>query len=94
VEEMLEIGERRLNMMRVFNAAEGIDGRQDKLPEKFLDKPLKGGPTDGWKVDKPELEEAIAEYYRQSGWNEKTGIPTRDTLNRLGLDWVVDKLKL
>ena len=28
--------ERRINMMRAFNAREGIDSRQDKLPEKFF----------------------------------------------------------
>jgi aldehyde:ferredoxin oxidoreductase len=94
MEEALEIGERRLNMMRAFNAAEGIDGRQDRLPEKFVEKPLKDGPTDGWKVDKAALKEAISEYYRQSGWDETTGVPTRDTLSRLGLDWVADKLAL
>ena len=92
--EALEVGERRLNMMRSFNAAEGIDGRQDQLPVKFVENPLKDGPTAGYKVDKDDLQGAIAEYYRQSGWDEKTGLPTRDTLNRLGLDWVADKLEI
>jgi len=94
IEELLEVGERRLNMMRAFNAREGIRRDQDKLPEKFFQKPLKGGPTDGWKVDKAEFENALTEYYRQCGWDEETGIPTRDTLMRLGLDWLADKLEL
>lgn len=37
IEELLTVGERRLNMMRAFNAAEGINRNQDKLPEKFFD---------------------------------------------------------
>ncbi len=94
MEELLTVGERRLNMMRAFNAAEGIDRDQDQLPKKFFDKPLAGGPTDGWKVDKAEFENALNEYYRQCGWDEKKGIPTRDTLTRLGLDWIADKLEL
>jgi aldehyde:ferredoxin oxidoreductase len=94
LEELLEVGERRLNMMRAFNAREGISRDHDKLPEKFFQKPLKGGPTDGWKVDKAEFENALTEYYRQCGWDEETGIPTRDTLTRLGLAWVADKIEL
>ena len=93
MEELLTVGERRLNMMRAFNAAEGISRNQDQLPEKFFNKSLKGGPTDGWKVDKAEFETALNEYYRQCGWDEKKGVPTRETLTRLGLDWVADKLE-
>jgi aldehyde:ferredoxin oxidoreductase len=81
-------------MMRAFNAREGISRDHDKLPEKFFQKPLKGGPTDGWKVDKAEFENALTEYYRQCGWDEETGIPTRDTLTRLGLAGVADKIEL
>ena len=92
VKEALEVGERRLNMMRAFNALNGIDSQHDRLSDKFVNKPLHGGPSDGWHVDKAALESAITEYYHQSGWNEKSGIPSRDTLNRLGLDWVADKL--
>ena len=94
VEELLEVGERRLNMMRAFNAREGIDRTQDTLSEKFFQKPLKGGPSDGWKIDKAEWEAALDEYYRQSGWDVKTGTPTRQTLERLGLGWVADKIGL
>jgi aldehyde:ferredoxin oxidoreductase len=91
MDELLAVGERRLNMMRAFNAREGISRDQDKLPEKFFLKPLEEGPTEGWKVDKTEFENALTEYYRQCGWDEKSGIPTRDTLTRLGLDWVMNK---
>lgn len=91
MDELLEVGERRLNMMRAFNAREGITRRQDTLPDKFF-KPLQGGPTDGWKVDKAVFDKALTEYYRQCGWDEENGNPTRDTLTRLGLDWVADKV--
>jgi aldehyde:ferredoxin oxidoreductase len=45
-------------------------------------------------VDKAEFDNALTEYYRQCGWDEATGNPTRDTLARLDLDWVADKLEL
>jgi aldehyde:ferredoxin oxidoreductase len=94
IEELLEVGERRLNMMRAFNAREGITREQDTLPEKFYQRPLEGGPTEGWKVDKTEFDNALTAYYCQCGWDEATGNPTRDTLTRLGLAWVADKLEL
>ena len=94
IEELLAVGERRLNMMRSFNAREGINRNQDTLSEKFFQKALKGGPSDGWKVDKAEWEAARDEYYRQSGWDVTLGTPTRRTLERLGLGWVADKVGL
>jgi aldehyde:ferredoxin oxidoreductase len=92
IEELLTVGERRLNMMRAFNAREGISRNQDVLSEKFFQKALKGGQSDGWKVDKNEWEAARDEYYRQSGWDVKSGTPTRETLKKLGLEWVAEKV--
>ena len=94
IEELLEVGERRVNMMRAFNAGEGITREQDALSEKFFMRPLQGGPTDGWKVDQAAFEKALTEYYRQCGWDEEPGNPTRDTLTRLGLDWVADRMDI
>ena len=91
MEELLRVGERRVNMMRRFNAREGIAADQDTLPEKFFTTPLQGGISDGWKVDRPEFETARSEYYRQCGWDETTGIPTPETLERLGLSWSLEK---
>jgi aldehyde:ferredoxin oxidoreductase len=93
IEELLAVGERRVNMMRAFNAREGINRHHDNLPKKFFT-PLKGGPSDGWKIDQTEFDNALNEYYRQSSWNIETGIPTRETLERLELEWLADDLKL
>jgi aldehyde:ferredoxin oxidoreductase len=91
IAELQEVGERRLNMLRAFNAREGIDRRQDKLPEKMFKKALIGGPSDGIKVDKAEWEAALDEYYRQNDWDEN-GVPSRAKLTALGLGWVADQL--
>ena len=89
VEELVEIGERRLNMMRVFNAREGLDRAADRLPAKFF-RPLTGtGPSAGVALDRAEIEGALDEYYRLAGWDGGTGNPTPDTLARLGLEWAV-----
>jgi aldehyde:ferredoxin oxidoreductase len=86
-DELQKVGERRLNMMRAFNAREGIDRQADVLPEKLF-KPLKGGVSDGWKLDRDEVEAALDKYFELCGWDIKTGIPTRDKLDELDLDWV------
>ena len=94
VSEQLEIGERRLNMMRAFNAREGIDKTFDTLPEKFFKTPLLSGPSKGLCLDKDEFNNALKEYYQQSGWDAETGNPTKATYHRLGLEWVAQQLNM
>lgn len=91
IDELQTLGERRLNMMRAFNAREGIDRKQDVIPEKLF-KPLKGGVSDGWKLDHDEIDAAMDKYFEFSGWDVKTGIPTRAKLEELDLGWVADQL--
>jgi aldehyde:ferredoxin oxidoreductase len=74
-------------MMRAFNAREGIDRRADVLPEKLF-KPLQGGVSDGWKLDRDEVEAALDTYFELCGWDVNTGVPTAEKLAELGLEWV------
>lgn len=92
LDELQTLGERRLNMLRAFNAREGIDRKQDKLPEKFFKKALKGGMSDGWKVDRDEFETALDSYFELAEWDIETGVPTEAKLKQLGLGWVADQL--
>jgi aldehyde:ferredoxin oxidoreductase len=88
LDELLEVGERRLNMMRAFNARLGLDRQADRLPAKFF-KPLTGtGPTAGMALVPEEIEAAKDEYFRLAGWDVQTGNPTPETLARLGLEWI------
>ncbi|MEP7357186.1 MAG: aldehyde ferredoxin oxidoreductase C-terminal domain-containing protein, partial [Anaerolineales bacterium] len=90
LEEMMTIGERRLNMMRVFNAREGLTRKEDKLPKKFF-KALAGtGPTAEVALSQEELTQAQDMYYELSGWDAVTGNPTAETLRRLDLvEWAL-----
>ena len=81
--ELEKVGERRINMMRAFNAREGFDRGNDLVPEKLF-KPLKGGASDGWKLDQAELAAAMENYYQLTGWDKKSGNPTREKLEELG----------
>jgi aldehyde:ferredoxin oxidoreductase len=92
-DELQLVGERRVNMMRAFNAREGFDRKNDILPEKLF-KPLKGGVSDGWKLDRSEVEGAMDKYFEFCGWDLKTGNPTRAKLEKLDLGWVADQLEI
>lgn len=84
--ELMKVGERRLNLLRVFNAREGFDRKQDVLPGKFF-KPLAGtGPTVGVAIDPNEFEAALDLYYALMGWGSD-GCPTRAKLIDLGVEW-------
>ena len=48
--ELMKVGERRLNLMRAFNAREGFTREHDVLPPK-LAQPKEGGPSDGMFID-------------------------------------------
>jgi len=88
VAEILEVGERRLNMMRAFNARQGFTREDDTLPKKFF-KPLQGkGPSAGmaWKAE--ELEKIKDVYYTLAGWDLATGNPTPKKLEALQLGWI------
>lgn len=91
LDELMQVGARRLNLMRTFNAREGLDRKDDKLPKKFF-KALGGsGPSAGVALTEGEIETAKDEYYRLAGWTNN-GTPTPDTLRKLDLEWAVDHL--
>jgi aldehyde:ferredoxin oxidoreductase len=90
--EFMLLGERRINMMKAFNAREGFDAKDDMLPERlFEDALVNEGRGSGRKVDRKNFLEMRDEYYRLSGWDEKTGNPTDTKYRELGLGWLCDK---
>ena len=94
LERLQHIGQKRLNLMRAFNAREGLSREQDYLPQKLFKKALKGGISDGIILEQEELDQAMDSYFSQAGWDVSTGIPTRNTLESLDLGWVADDLGL
>lgn len=87
LDELMTVGERRLNMLRAFNAREGIGRDADKMTRR-LHKMLEEGPSAGKQVTAEEVERAKDIYYQMAGWDGQTGYPKPETLTRLGLDWI------
>jgi len=92
LDELMQVGERRLNLLRAFNVREGIGREADTLPKKFFNHPLQGGKSEGQTLDYDRWREAIDTYYEMCGWDVQTGYPTREKLESLGLDWVAEML--
>jgi len=88
IDELMAVGERRLNLFRTFNAREGLDRKDDKLPKKFFKQLQGAGPTAGIALTHEEIESALDEYYKLAGWT-KNGIPTQPTMERLDIAWAL-----
>ena len=88
--DLLEIGDRIATLRIAFNLREGMRNVDFKVPGRILgDPPLKKGPTAKVTVDN---ETQVRDYLAAMGWDPQTGVPTRQCLERLGLDFVAEEL--
>jgi benzoyl-CoA reductase subunit BamB len=75
-EGLKEVYRRNRNLLRAVNVRRGLRRADEKPPE------------DHWKKRFPELEEKLLDaYYKFKGWNND-GIPTKEELDKLGLNYV------
>jgi aldehyde:ferredoxin oxidoreductase len=93
VEELLTAGERIVNMERLYNVRLGLSRADDRLPARFAEEPLAVYRLDGEAAIPVHVglvrdhEAMLDRYYSLRGWDEN-GVPTPETLARLGLnDW-------
>ena len=75
------VGERIWNLEKQFNLAAGLTAKDDDLPPRLKTEAAKTGPAKGMVS---QVEKMKPEYYKIRGWDEQ-GVPTKDTLARLGL---------
>ena len=81
MESMAALGERIWNMERLFNNAAGFTAKDDDLPPRLKTEPAKTGPAKGLVNG---IDKMRPEYYKVRGW-DANGVPTKETLARLGL---------
>ncbi|MFX1303271.1 MAG: aldehyde ferredoxin oxidoreductase family protein [Promethearchaeota archaeon] len=79
-------GERLFNLARIYNIREGLTRADDTLPDRLLNEPMPEGPAKGQTVN---LDPLLDAYYQIRGW-DKNGIPTKEKLKELGLDWAIN----
>ena len=80
IKDLLRVGERIVNLERIFNMRMGFTGKMDTLPERFMSQPLPDGKAKGSIV---ELDQMLSEYYKERGWYK--GIPCKNKIKELEL---------
>jgi aldehyde:ferredoxin oxidoreductase len=91
--ELETIADRIASLVRSINILEGLSRRDDNLAPRTMEEPLKGeGPSKGQYITQEMLNGMLDEYYKLRGWDIETGVPLRDTLRRLDLDDVENRL--
>lgn len=84
-QKFLLVGERIINVTRLFNIREGLGSKDDILPERLMKEPHTSGTSKGKLLTKEMLEEMLKEYYGLRGWEEATGRPKEEKLRQLEL---------
>ncbi len=90
--EIMKVGERIYNLMRAYLVREGFTREDDDYPSRFYSEPIPDGPTKGASLSRDTIAKLLDVYYDMVGWDKETGIPTKEKLVELGLDYVVDEL--
>jgi aldehyde:ferredoxin oxidoreductase len=102
-DDLLEIGERIVNLERLYNVRQGLSRAADRLPRRFLEEavPLyafERDPETGRMRQSAEpvsharlydFEAMLDRYYRLRGWSQE-GVPLPETLRRLDLEEVLE----
>jgi aldehyde:ferredoxin oxidoreductase len=79
-QDLLKIGERIVNLQRMFNLKQGLNPKRDDwLPGRFFQPHKTGGAAGKF----PPLREMLEEYYKVRDWPD--GIPSEAKLRELGL---------
>ncbi|MEM0007402.1 MAG: aldehyde ferredoxin oxidoreductase family protein [Candidatus Bathyarchaeia archaeon] len=94
-DELNLIADRVYNLIRAFWIREygrNWSREMDFPPARWFEEPLTKGNLKGAKLDRAKYEVMLNMYYRKRGWDER-GIPTKTTLEKLGLKDVAKQLK-
>ncbi|MCL5986561.1 MAG: aldehyde ferredoxin oxidoreductase family protein [Actinobacteria bacterium] len=81
--ELFKLGEKRINMYKLFALREGVTKEDDMLPDRLFE-PIENGPKKGIKINKDNFLRARDLYYKMSNWDEN-GAPTYSKLLELDL---------
>lgn len=90
VDDVEKTGNRIAALRIGFNLREGVRNIDIEIPGRIVGKPpLEKGPVAGVTVD---VDRQVHDYLEAMGWDVQTGVPRRETLLALGLDFVAADL--
>ncbi len=79
---LFQVGERVLNLERLFNLRQGASSADDTLPDLFLQEAAGEGPGEGNKIEG--LVTMVKEFYHAMRWDD-AGVPAEKELKSIGL---------
>jgi len=91
--DLYVVADRIYALIRAFWIREyrGWSKYMDYPPMRWFREPLTKGPYKGRKLDLEKYDDMLRRYYHMRGWDDN-GVPRRETLEKLGLGYVVDTL--
>ena len=97
--DLMKAAERSITLYKVLNVREGFSRKDDEFPELWF-QPLQSGDKQltmmdyphKKKLERPDLEKMLDEYYMEKGWDVESGCPTAEALSTLGLEEYVKYL--
>jgi len=87
--KLTEMARRTINLVRAYNVGAGINRKDDTVPEMFFQR-TPAPPFQ--KLDRGLFNKWVDKFYEIRGWNSD-GIPTKETLDELGLDYAKEGLE-
>jgi aldehyde:ferredoxin oxidoreductase len=89
VTDALRTGARIQTLRQSFNLREGITAAEVRLPDRMSGRPPQAaGPLAGVTVD---IDSLARDFRAAMGWDAKTGVPSEETLAKLGLKELVQQ---
>ena len=97
-DEIMKAAERSWTLMKMLNVQEGFNRKDDKVPEEWF-RPIKVRGKELIMKDyfrkkpltKADVDDFIEGYYDERGWDVEEGIPSKEKLKELSLDFVLNQ---
>ena len=84
VDDVMKVGRRTVNLMRLYNLKCGLTPDKEKPSPRYCSQPVDGPNKD--KPIAPHWEKMMDQYYQLMGWDRKTGMPLPETLKDLDIE--------
>ena len=89
-EEATRSGVRTVNLLRAFNIRHGIGPQVEAPSTRYSSAPV-NGPVEGISIA-PYWGQMLDNYYKEMDWDRTSGRPLSETLQNLGLDYIISDI--
>jgi aldehyde:ferredoxin oxidoreductase len=92
-DDLMRRGQQLHNVQKAFNTLHTGSTREDERMPPRMEEPIQMGPFKGERIEPEKWESMLDEYYLAQGWDLETGWQTEASLQKLGLEEVIAKLR-